>query len=351
MQSKKKAEIEPSKLEFQLKTNYQIKTQFSVHRVDMTEQLTSTGRLQHLLSIEGLPQSIIDDIFVRADKFIDAETGELSKASDLTGMSVANLFYEMSTRTRTTFELAEKRLCADVLNLGISDSSTGKGESIDDTVLNLNAMGCDIFVIRQSQETEIQRIAKDVLPHCAVINAGDGTRAHPTQALLDLYTIRHFKGAVSNLDIAIIGDIEHSRVAHSELEILKTMCAKSVRLIGPEDLLDHSYASEQVSVHRDIEQGIAEVDVVITLRIQKERMQASTIPNDAEYFKRFGLTQERLSLAKPDAIVMHPGPMNRGVEISDDVADGPQSVILNQVRFGIAVRMAILSMVQETLKR
>lgn len=317
----------------------------------MSEQLTPNGKLKHLLSIEGLPRDLIEEILLRADTFIDSQTNALNKSYDLKDISVANLFYEMSTRTRTTFELAEKRLSADILTLGISDSSTGKGESIDDTVLNLHAMGCDIFVIRQSQETEIKRIATEVLPNCAVINAGDGTRAHPTQALLDLYTIRHFKGDLSNLNIAIIGDIHHSRVAHSELEIFKTMSAKSIRLIGSEHLLSDDYANEQVSVHRNIDEGIKDCDVIITLRIQKERMESDLVPNEDEYFKLYGLNAERLTLAKPDAIVMHPGPMNRGVEIASDVADGPQSVILNQVCFGIAVRMAVLSMVTETLNR
>ena len=307
-------------------------------------QLNKQGELQHLLSTEGLPSRILYDILDRACAFVDvAGHGEIKKVPLLHGKSIFNIFFENSTRTRTTFEIAAKRLSADVVNLNIGSSSTSKGETLLDTVDNLCAMHADMFIVRHSQSGAAHLIAKHVAPEIHVINAGDGRHAHPTQALLDMFTIRHYKKEFHNLRVAIVGDILYSRVARSQIHALTTLGVPEVRVIAPKTLLPSHVEQLGVRVFHDMEQGLRDVDVVLMLRLQNERMQGAALPSAQEYFKYYGLTQEKLSLAKPDAIVMHPGPMNRGVEIDSSVADGGQSVILPQVTFGIAVRMAVMS--------
>jgi aspartate carbamoyltransferase catalytic subunit len=307
-------------------------------------QLNKHGELQHLLSTEGLPARILYDILDRASAFVDvAGIGEIKKVPLLHGKSVFNVFFENSTRTRTTFEIAAKRLSADVVNLNIGSSSTSKGETLLDTVDNLCAMHADMFVVRHAQSGAAHLIAKHVAPEIHVINAGDGRHAHPTQALLDMYTIRHYKKEFHNLRVAIVGDILHSRVARSQIHALTTLGVPEVRVIAPKTLLPSHVEQLGVRVFHDMALGLRDVDVVLMLRLQNERMQGAALPSAQEYFKYYGLTQEKLSLAKADTIVMHPGPMNRGVEIDSSVADGAQSVILPQVTFGIAVRMAVMS--------
>ncbi len=306
-------------------------------------QLNQHGELQHLLSTEGLPKDIVYHILDTASNFV----GEVKKTPLMLGKSVFNLFFENSTRTRTTFEIAAKRLSADVVNLNISASSTSKGESLLDTIDNLSAMQADMFVVRHSQSGAPYMIAKHLIDtkqsHVRVVNAGDGRHAHPTQGLLDMYTIRHYKKDFTQLRVAIVGDILHSRVARSDIHALTTLGVPELRVIGPHTLLPGGLEALGVRVFTDIEQGLKDVDVIIMLRLQNERMSGALLPSAQEFFKSYGLTPERLSLAKPDAIVMHPGPMNRGVEIDSAVADGPQAVILPQVTFGIAVRMAVMS--------
>ncbi len=307
-------------------------------------QLNKNGELQHLLTTEGLPAVIVRDILDRAAKFLGvAEGKDIKKVPLLQGKSVFNVFFENSTRTRTTFEIAAKRLSADVVNLNIGSSSTSKGETLLDTVDNLCAMHADMFVVRHSQSGAAHFIAQHVAPEIHVINAGDGRHAHPTQALLDMFTIRHYKKEFHNLRVAIVGDVLHSRVARSQIHALTTLGVPEVRVIAPKTLLPTMVENLGVQVYYDMEKGLKDVDVILMLRLQNERMQGAALPSAQEYFKNYGLTQEKLAYAKPDAIVMHPGPMNRGVEIDSHVADGAQSVILAQVTFGIAVRMAVMS--------
>ena len=307
-------------------------------------QLNKHGELQHLLSTEGLPARILIDILDRASSFVDENgRGDIKKVPLLHGKSIFNIFFENSTRTRTTFEIAAKRLSADVVNLNIGSSSTSKGETLLDTVDNLCAMHADMFVVRHAQSGAAHLIARHVAPEIHVINAGDGRHAHPTQALLDMYTIRHYKKEFHNLRVAIVGDILHSRVARSQIHALTTLGVPEVRVIGPKTLLPSHVEQLGVHVYHSMDQGLRDVDVILMLRLQNERMQGAALPSAQEYFKNYGLTPEKLALAKSDAIVMHPGPMNRGVEIDSSVADGMQSVILPQVTFGIAVRMAVMS--------
>ncbi|MDW8468197.1 MAG: aspartate carbamoyltransferase catalytic subunit [Burkholderiales bacterium] len=308
-------------------------------------QLDAQGRLRHLLSIEGLPRETIERILATAESFAGVTERDIKKVPLLRGKSVFNLFFEPSTRTRTTFEIAAKRLSADVINLNIAASSQTKGESLLDTVANLSAMQADIFVVRHASSGAPYLIARHVKPHEHVINAGDGRHAHPTQGLLDLYTIRHYKKDFASLTVAIVGDIAHSRVARSLIHGLTTLGAREVRVIGPQTLIPTGVETLGVRVFHDLRAGLREVDVIVMLRLQNERMSGALLPSAQEYFMSYGLTPERLALAKPDAIVMHPGPMNRGVEIDSAVADGPHSVILPQVTFGIAVRMAVMSIV------
>ena len=313
----------------------------------LVNQFNSAGELTHLLTLEGLPKEQILHILDTAKQFVSVTdpSREVRKVPLLRGKSVFNLFFENSTRTRTTFEIAAKRLSADVINLDISTSSTAIGESLLDTIDNLVAMQADIFVVRHSVSKAPIEIANHVPAHVHVVNAGDGSNQHPTQGLLDMYTMRHFKGNFKGLKVAIVGDIVHSRVAKSNIHALTTLGCEDIRAIGPESLLPSDLDMLGVKVFHSMEEGLRDVDVVMTLRIQKERMEAGQVPEGDAFFKQYGLNSSRLALAKSDAIVMHPGPMNRGVEIDSVIADGPQSVILNQVTFGIAVRMAVMSIV------
>lgn len=307
-------------------------------------QLDADGRLRHLLSIEGLPKRILNQILDTAESFVGVAEREVKKVPLLRGKTVCNLFFENSTRTRTTFEIAAKRLSADVISLNVNTSSQSKGETILDTVDNLIAMHADMFVVRHSQSGAAHFIAKHVPDHIHVINAGDGRHSHPTQGLLDMFTIRKYKPDLHNLRVAIVGDVLHSRVARSEIHALTTLGVPEVRVIAPKTLLPAQVEKLGVHVFHDMKTGLKDVDVVMMLRLQNERMNGAMLPSAQEYFKTYGLTQDKLNLAKPDAIVLHPGPMNRGVEIDSSVADGSQSVILPQVTYGIAVRMAVMAM-------
>jgi aspartate carbamoyltransferase catalytic subunit len=308
-------------------------------------QLNRHDELVHLLSIEGLPRAVVHHILDTAGTFLSVNEREVKKVPLLRGKSVFNLFFENSTRTRTTFEIAAKRLSADVINLDIARSSTAKGESLLDTIANLSAMHADMFVVRHSESGAPYLIAQHCAPHVHVVNAGDGRHAHPTQGLLDMYTIRHYKRDFTNLVVAVVGDIVHSRVARSDIHALTTLGVPEIRAVGPKTLVPGDLAEMGVRVCHDLVDGIRDADVVIMLRLQNERMSGAMLPSAAEYFKNYGLTAEKLTRAKPDAIVMHPGPINRGVEIDSAVADGSQSVILPQVTFGIAVRMAVMSII------
>jgi aspartate carbamoyltransferase catalytic subunit len=307
-------------------------------------QIGPDGRLKHLLTTEGLPAEMIRHILDTADQFVSVGEREVKKVPLLRGKAIFNVFFEGSTRTRTTFEIAAKRLSADVINLNVGVSSTSKGETLLDTVYNLQAMDADMFVVRHSESGAAHLIARHVKPGVAVINAGDGRHAHPTQGLLDVYTIRHYKKDFSALTVAIVGDVLHSRVARSQIHALKTLGVPDLRVIGPKTLIPAAVERLGVRVFHDMAEGIRGCDVVIMLRLQSERMNGALLPSAGEFFKCYGLTAEKLAHAKADAIVMHPGPMNRGVEIDSPVADGRQSVILPQVTFGIAVRMAVMSM-------
>ncbi len=307
-------------------------------------QLDRDGRLQHLLSIEGLNRDILTRILDTAESFVGVTEREVKKVPLLRGKAIFNLFFEPSTRTRTTFEIAAKRLSADVVNLSIGTSSQSKGESLLDTIDNLSAMHADMFIVRHAQSGAPYLIARHLRPGIHVINAGDGRHAHPTQALLDMYTIRHYKKDFAGLTVAIVGDLLHSRVARSQLHALSILGVPEIRVIAPKTLLPAQVERLGVQVYHDMAKGLKDVDVLLMLRLQNERMQGALLPSAGEYFKHYGLTPEKLALARPGAIVMHPGPMNRGVEIDSAVADGPQSVILPQVTFGIAVRMAVMSM-------
>jgi aspartate carbamoyltransferase catalytic subunit len=306
-------------------------------------QLTADGKLKHLLSIEGLPKKILLQILDTAESFVGVAEREVKKVPLLRGKTVCNLFFENSTRTRTTFEIAAKRLSADVITLNVGTSSQSKGETILDTIDNLTAMHADMFVVRHAQSGAAHMIAKHVAPHISIINAGDGRHAHPTQGLLDVFTIRKYKPEMHNLRVAIVGDILHSRVARSEIHALTTLGVPEIRVIAPKTLLPNHVEKLGVQVYHDMHEGLKGVDVVMMLRLQNERMAGALLPSSQEYYKTYGLTAEKLARAKPDAIVMHPGPMNRGVEIDSKVADGEQSVILPQVTYGIAVRMAVMS--------
>lgn len=306
-------------------------------------QLTSDGKLKHLLSIEGLPKQVLLQILDTAESFVGVAERDVKKVPLLRGKTVCNIFFENSTRTRTTFEIAAKRLSADVINLNVNTSSQSKGEAILDTVNNLIAMHADMFVVRHSQSGAAHFIAQHVPDNISVINAGDGRHSHPTQGLLDVFTIRRYKPDMHNLRIAIVGDILHSRVARSEIHALTTLGVPEVRVIAPKTLLPNEVEKLGVQVFHNMETGLKDVDVVMMLRLQSERMSGAMLPSTQEFFKTYGLTPEKLSFAKSDAIVMHPGPMNRGVEIDSRVADGKQAVILPQVTYGIAIRMATMA--------
>jgi aspartate carbamoyltransferase catalytic subunit len=315
-------------------------------------QLNANGELIHLITLEGLPREIITGILDRATPFTEIAEREVKKVPLLRGKSVFNLFFENSTRTRTTFEIAAKRLSADVINLNINTSSTAKGETLLDTVDNLAAMQADMFVVRHASSGAPYLIAQHLAAlggeHIHVVNAGDGRHAHPTQGLLDMYTIRHYKRDFTKLTVAVVGDVLHSRVARSQLHALAALGVPEIRIVGPKTLLptgvEQMAGRSKLRVCHDLREGLKGADVVMTLRLQNERMLGALLPSPQEYFKSYGLTPATLALAKPDAIVMHPGPMNRGVEIDSAVADGRQAVILPQVTFGIAVRMAVMAM-------
>lgn len=309
-----------------------------------SSQLNDSGQLKHFLTTEDLSADILNEILDTANSFLDMSSQQVKKVPLLRGKTVVNLFFEPSTRTSSTFELAAKRLSADVLNLNISSSSTSKGETLKDTLMTLEAMHADMFVVRHSDSGAAHFIANHVTPNIAVINAGDGRHAHPTQAMLDMLTIKRCKGDFSPLVVAIVGDILHSRVARSQIHALRTLGVAEIRVIAPKTLLPKNIEALGVKVFTNLEQGIKDCDVVGMLRLQKERMNSALLPSESEFFKLYGLDSQKLALAKPDAIVMHPGPINRGVEIESAVADGPQSTILQQVTNGIAVRMAVMSM-------
>jgi aspartate carbamoyltransferase catalytic subunit len=311
-------------------------------------QLDEEGRLRHFLTTEGLSKELLTEILDAAESFAALPGRKVKKVPLLRGRIITNLFFESSTRTRTTFELAAKMLSADVLNFNVSVSATSKGETLLDTLRNLEAMHSDMFVVRHAQSGAAHFIAKHAAPGVSVVNAGDGRHAHPTQAMLDMFTIRKHKGDFTPLRVAIVGDILHSRVARSQIHALNTLGVTEVRAIGPRTLLPTEARALGVHVYHSLEEGVKDVDVVIMLRLQKERMEGALLPSEHEYFNLYGLTDERLENAKPDAIVMHPGPINRGVEIASSVADGPRSVILQQVSYGIAVRMAVMSMAMQT---
>jgi len=308
-------------------------------------QVDAQGRLRHFLDIEGLRKELLVEIMDTAESFASVTDRAVKNVPLLRGKTCVNLFFEPSTRTRTTFELAAKRLSADVLNLNVSTSATTKGETLLDTLRNLEAMHADLFVVRHAESGAAHFVARHAAPHVGVINAGDGCHAHPTQAMLDMFTIRRVKGEFSTLTVAIVGDVLHSRVARSQIHALHTLGVREVRLVGPKTLLPEHAEALGTRVFHDIREGVRDADVIITLRLQRERMDGRLLPSQNEYFKLYGLTEASLVTARPDAIVMHPGPINRGVELDSTVADGPRSVILQQVSHGIAIRMAIISMV------
>ena len=306
-------------------------------------QFDANGKLKHFLTISGLPREVLVGILDTAESFISFGKREIKKVPLLRGKTMVNLFFEPSTRTRTTFEIAGKRLSADVINLNASRMSTIKGESILDTVRTLEAMHTDLFVVRDSASGAAHLIAAHLPEHVRVINAGDGRHAHPTQAMLDMFTIRRAKGGFDGLKVAIIGDLLHSRVARSQIHALTTLGVAEIRVVGPRTLIPTEIESMGVTATSDMIEGLTGIDVVIMLRLQRERMDGLLVPSAQEYFNRYGLTQEKLRHADKDAVVMHPGPINRGLEISSEVADSSRSVILAQVTNGIAVRMSIMA--------
>ena len=308
-------------------------------------QLNDSGKLIHLLGLENLPKSHLVDILDKADNLIDSQ-GNLKKSKALDDMSVANLFFEPSTRTRNTFEIAAMRSSANVINVDLANSALKKNEALMDTMHTLKAMQIDMFVIRHKQSGLPHHVAQN-LEGVSILNAGDGINAHPTQALLDMLSIRQRKSNFEDLSVAIVGDITHSRVAHSDIQALKTLGTTDIRLIAPEGLQHDSSRCETVKCFDNIDEGLKGCDVIIVLRLQKERMIEADIPNEQEYFDNYGLTPERLALAKTDCLVMHPGPINRGVEIDSAVADCPQSIVLQQVTNGIAVRMAVMQILAQ----
>lgn len=308
-------------------------------------QLDREGRLRHLLTISGLKQTHLVDIMDAAERLRNAADMRVRKLPLLRGRTVVNLFFEPSTRTRTSFELAANRLSADVINIDVGASSTSKGESLLDTLDTLEAMHVDAFVIRHRLSGAAQFFAGHVPADVSVLNGGDGTHAHPTQALLDMFTIRRHRPDFQQLRVLIVGDVLHSRVARSEIVALRTLGVGELRVCAPRTLIPERIEDLGVNLFSNFDAAIQDVDVVIMLRLQNERMEGPFLPSRNEYFARYGLTPERLALATPECLVMHPGPMNRGVEIASSVADGPQSVILEQVKNGVAIRMAVMATV------
>ena len=312
-------------------------------------QLTKNNRLKHFLSLEGLNRSLLTQILDTAESFAGVANRAVKKVPLLRGKTIVNLFFEPSTRTRTTFELAAKRLSADVLNINLNTSSATKGESLLDTLRNLEAMQTDMFVVRHNLSGTAHFFAQHAAPHVSIINAGDGRHAHPTQAMLDMFTIRKHKKDFSNLCVTIVGDIMHSRVARSQIHALSILGAREIRLVAPRTLMPPFIENMGVHLYYDLAQGIKDTDVIIMLRLQNERMKGALIPSENEYFALYGLTEEKMAHVSPETLVMHPGPINRGVEIASSVADGQHSVILQQVTHGIAIRMAVMSMVMQNV--
>jgi len=306
-------------------------------------QVDAQGRLRHFLTLEGLPRTVLVRLLDLAQNF-DDRRGDLSLRSTLAGKTVCTLFFEPSTRTRSSFQIAAQQLGADVLNFDASTSSTSKGETARDTMKNLEAMGVHGFVVRHREDGAVAALAGEARPGTALVNAGDGRIAHPTQGLLDMLTLRQAKGSdFSQLKVAIVGDVKHSRVARTDLHALRTLGAGEIRVCGPKTLLpDDATTLASCTVTQDFDAALEGVDAVMMLRLQRERMEEGLVGSLADYHGAYGLTARRLQRAAPDAVVLHPGPMNRGVEIDDDVADGPQSLILRQVANGVAARMAVL---------
>jgi aspartate carbamoyltransferase catalytic subunit len=319
---------------------------------DADLQFTADGHLRHLLTLRGLQRQHITELLDRAETFLTPAGQPAARSRVLKGITVGNLFFEPSTRTRASFELAAMRLGADVLNLDVNTSSRKKGESILDTIYTLQAMQVDVFVVRDAAAGVPAYIARNVDDHVMVLNAGEAAISHPTQGLLDLMTIRRHKGEFENLVVAIVGDIAHSRVARSASEGLMTMGVGELRLISPEALAPAPDDFPGARILHKLKQGIRGADVVMALRIQRERIDSlDEIPGMDEYFANFGVSHEQMKLAAPDAIVMHPGPMNRGIEIESSLADGPSSVIVEQVTNGVAIRMALLEEVVKTMEK
>jgi aspartate carbamoyltransferase catalytic subunit len=306
-------------------------------------QVDASGHLRHLLTLDGLPRARIVALLDRAEALRAASADGARTLDVLAGRTVINLFFEPSTRTRTSFDLAAQRLGAHVINFDIASSSTLKGESLLDTVHTLEAMRCDAFVVRHKESGTPDYIARHLHSHAAVLNAGDGNHAHPTQGLLDALTLRRHKPEFSTLRVVICGDIRHSRVARSDVHALRALGTREIRLCAPSELLPTATEFADCRLFHDFDTALEDADVVMMLRLQKERMQSAAIPTEADYFARYGLSGARLKRARPDCLVMHPGPMNRGVEIASDVADGAQSLILEQVANGVFVRMAVLA--------
>jgi len=313
----------------------------------MTEQLRPNGTLRHLLTLEGMSKAQIEALLTRAQTFVKPVGEPPVIKKSLAGITVANMFTEPSTRTRVSFELAAKRLGADVVNLEVQLSSRVKGESMLDTVFTLEACHVDVFVVRDAETGVHDLVASNVKPHVSVLSAGEGSASHPTQGLLDALTILQAKRRFDGLTVAIVGDVKHSRVARSAWHVLRTLGVREIRIVAPKALMPEAGEFAGCERSTSLDTGLADVDVVMMLRIQKERMATAQIPDADRYFAKFGLSAERLAKARPDAIVMHPQPMNRGIEIASDVADGAQSVIRDQVRNGVAVRMAVLEAVIE----
>jgi len=309
------------------------------------EQLRSDGSLRHLLTLEGLPKPLLERLLERSQSFVRPLGTPPPLSQTLAGCTIVNLFTEPSTRTRVSFELAAKRLGAEVVNLEVQLSSRVKGETVLDTIYTLQAMAVDVFVIRDAEPGVGQYVAEHVQEHVSVLSAGEAHLSHPTQGLLDALTILQYKGGFRDLVVAVVGDVRHSRVARSAHQVFTALEVGELRLVAPAALMPE--AGEMPGARRcsSLEDGIAHADVVMMLRIQKERMADAAIPDAHDYFARWGLTKQRLKLARPEAIVMHPGPMNREIEIASDVADGPHSVIRQQVTNGVAVRMAVLETV------
>jgi len=317
---------------------------------EATLQLDANGNLRHLLTLKDLDKSLLTDILDDAERYL-TEPGELpARSQSLVGRTIANLFFEASTRTRASFDLAGKRLGADVLNLDVNTSSRKKGESILDTIYTLGAMQVDVMVVRDASAGVPAFIARHVLPHVSILNAGESDVSHPTQGLLDVLTMRQHKGSFKNLTVAIVGDIRHSRVAMSASHALATLGVGELRLISPPVLAPKPESVPGAKIVDNLEEGLADADVIMALRIQRERIgNLDGIPGIDEYFANYGVSHESIKYAKPDAIVMHPGPMNRGIEIEGSLADGPQSVITQQVTNGVAIRMAVLDRVGKTM--